>query len=104
MSTLMVSATRSLYAGGILGPRPVPAAVAQRAALPLRRAPHRTGEREVRLADDLGSLARHDSDAAQGEVDVAQRESGDVRQASLIRVDDVPSLALDRVGAGLVER
>src|SRR5687768_8164763 len=104
MSTLMVSGTRSLYAGGILGPGPVCAAIAQRAALPLRRAPYRTREREVRLTDYLGSFVRHDADAAQGEVDVTEWESGDVREASVVRVDDVPSFVLDRVGAGLVEQ
>src|SRR5688500_10552165 len=104
MSTLMVSGTRSLYAGDILGPGPVLATFAQHAALPLRRAPHRTREREVRLADDLGSLVRHDAHAAQGEIDVTEWESRDVREASVVRVDDAPSLALDRVGAGLVER
>src|SRR5688572_32748376 len=88
MSTLMASDTRSLYARGTLGPGPVLAATAQRAALPLRRAPHRTREREVRLADDLGSLLRHDTDAPQGKVDVAQRESGDVRQASVVRSEE----------------
>jgi hypothetical protein len=58
----------------------------------------------VRLTDDLGSVVRHDADAAQGEVDVTEWKSGDVREASLVRVDDLPPFALDRVGAGLVER
>src|SRR6266850_4872460 len=97
-------ATRSLYARDILGPRAIFGTVAQRATLSLRRAPHRTGEREVGLTHDLGTFACHDPDAAQREIQVAQREPRDVRETAVVRLDHPSSRALDRVGAGLVQR
>src|SRR3979490_2115716 len=66
--------SRSLYARDILRPGAVFGSIAERAALALRRAPHRTREREMRLADAPGALPQP------------------------------PAFALDRVRPGLSER
>src|SRR5437867_1939867 len=88
----------------VLRPRPVLGAVAQRAALTLRGTPDGTYEFEMALAGDLGTRARHDAGASEREVDVTQRETDDVREAAIVRLDEPASLTLDGVPAGLVER
>ena len=82
--SVKLRSSRSLYARDILRPGAVFGSIAQRAALALRRAPHRTREREMRLADALGSLARNGANTTEREVHMAQRQSGDIREASVL--------------------
>src|SRR6185503_17538578 len=55
------------------------------------------------LTDDLRALAWHDAGAAEREVQMAEREPRDVRETSVIRLDEPPALALDGIRAGFVE-
>src|SRR5438309_310497 len=88
----------------ILRPRPVLGAVAQCAALTLRGTPHGTDEFEMVLAGDLGTRAGRDARVPEREVDVTQRKTDHIREAAVVRLDETPSLTLDRIRPRLVER
>src|SRR4051812_25673795 len=86
----------------IVAPRQVLAAFADRPALPLRGAPYRTYELEVRLTRALGAFGRGDAGASKREIHVTERKSRHVREASLVSRDEPAACSLDGVGARLV--